>query len=80
MVKFTRRLTGHFVTLIKNGMHIIRCISRHFQLELLAIVSSIAIIQPRTKFKKMGRNVLRNWIGTNGFEVKIQHERFTVIG
>ena len=29
MVKFTRRETGHFVTLIENGMHLIACISGH---------------------------------------------------
>ena len=29
MVKFTRRETGHFVTLIENGMHLITCISGH---------------------------------------------------
>ena len=29
MVKFTRRATGHFVTLFQNGMHLIRCIYGH---------------------------------------------------
>ena len=29
MVKFTRRATGHFVTLIESGMHLITCISGH---------------------------------------------------
>ena len=27
MVKFTRRVTGHFVTLIETGMYLNRCIS-----------------------------------------------------
>ena len=29
MIKFTRRATGHFVTLIEIAMHLITCISGH---------------------------------------------------
>ena len=29
MVKFTRRATGHFVTLIEISIHLITCISGH---------------------------------------------------
>ena len=29
MVKFTRKATGHFVTLTESGMHLIACISGH---------------------------------------------------
>ena len=31
MVKFTRRATGHFMTLIEVGMHLIMCISGHIE-------------------------------------------------
>ena len=30
MVKFTREVKGHFVTLTEIGIHLIECISGHF--------------------------------------------------
>ena len=43
MVKFTRRVTGHFVTLIKSGIHRITCISGHISWEVQVLPSAIGI-------------------------------------